>query len=363
MKSIGVKIVSRSPLLLAGAPPASTLTETLLFIPGNTVRGMLAYRYIEQGGTPADNAFRRLFIAGEARFGFACVEGSQPIPLSARSCKYESGFINDHGHGVVDLLLSSQEEKLCGRCGYAIDYVHGFWNPNSYRSVPVRTRLITRTAIDSSRGSARMKQLYSQRVLEEGQTFRAAIEVPDDLEPLLAGLLSQPRTSPARIGTGTSRGQGWVEVSQANSVTPNWGLAADRFTRFQQKHGSSILVVTLLSEGLFHDNYLRDVTAPSPYDLAPLGVNPDEWNPGIVAAFMDTRLIFGFDGEPLLLPRQPRLAVAAGSVFLFQARDGYSDPVIPPGNGIGWIGDRNSEGYGQAVLWHPCHLRPEGGQP
>ena len=73
---------------------------------------------------------------------------------------------------------------------------------------------------------------------------------------------------------------------------------------------------------------------------------------------MDTRLIFGFDGKPIFLPRQPRLAVAAGSVFLFKAKQ--NNPHIPTGEGIGWIGEENREGYGQAVLWHPFHLQPEG---
>jgi hypothetical protein len=71
---------------------------------------------------------------------------------------------------------------------------------------------------------------------------------------------------------------------------------------------------------------------------------------------MDTRLVFGFDGEPICLPREPRLAVSAGSVFLFEAKT--TDPSIPEGDGVGWIGEGNREGYGQAVLWHPFHLRP-----
>ena len=78
---------------------------------------------------------------------------------------------------------------------------------------------------------------------------------------------------------------------------------------------------------------------------------------------MDTRMIFGFDGEPLRLPRQPRLAVEAGSVFLFEAKDRSSNPTIPVDHGIGWIGDTNSEGYGWATLWHPFHLEPEGKAP
>jgi hypothetical protein len=52
----------------------------LSFIPGNTIRGMLARRYLDLGGTPYDKTFHRLFTSGAVRFGFAHVAGAQPIP-------------------------------------------------------------------------------------------------------------------------------------------------------------------------------------------------------------------------------------------------------------------------------------------
>ena len=371
MKTLTVQIVLQSPTLLAAAPPASNLTETLLFVPGNTVRGVLAYRSLDRGRDSSDPVFQRLFVQGEARFGCAYITGALPIPLSSRSCKYDPGFTNDlGGHGMIDLLLAGSEEKRCTHvsrghaCGQAVDYAQGFYDPHGFCKAPVKTRLITRTAIDPTRGAARTGQLYSQRVLAEEQTFTATVEVSDELHAPLQALLDPPFSS--RLGTGGSRGQGWAEVSQEANGNLNWGAAADRFQRFRAaQKGLSVLAVTLLSDSFFHDDYLRDTTAPSLDDLIPLGIDPKDWNPDPHArtGFMDTRLIFGFDGEPIRLPRQPRLAVAAGSVFLFHAKDGVSNPTVPAENGIGWIGDRNSEGYGRAVLWHPFHLAPEGGQP
>lgn len=178
MKTLTVQIVLQSPTLLAAAPPASNLTETLLFVPGNTVRGLLAYRSLDQGRNPSDNVFQRLFVQGEARFGCACINGALPIPLSARSCKYDPGFTKDSGgHGMIDLLLAGNEEKRCTYvfqrhlCGQAVDYAQGFYDPHGFCKVSVKTRLITRTAIDPTRGAARTGQLYSQRVLAEEQTF------------------------------------------------------------------------------------------------------------------------------------------------------------------------------------------------
>lgn len=359
MKSLHLQLTLRSPALLAGSAPADSLLETLQFIPGNNVRGILAERYLGSRGT-ADSIFHQIFVSGRARFGFAFAEGSQVIPLSARSCKYDGGFQNDGDHGMLDLLLPADQPVSCRhpKCGLAIDSCRGFWDPSKHRRVQVKTRTITRAAIDARRGSSRPGRHYLQRVLEEGQKFSCSIEVPDNLETHLDSLCT--RAFWASLGRGVSRGQGWVEVEKRQVSGPEWGPAKDRFKLFSEARGKPVLAVTLLTDGLFKDNYLRDVTAPTLEDLTRLQIVPSEWKETFVRAFMDVRAVFGFDGEPVYLPRVPRLAVTAGSVFLFEARDDVVEPTIPEGNGVGWIGDLNREGYGLAALWHPFHLMPEG---
>lgn len=359
MTSIGIKLTTISPLLLSATPPAHNLIETMDFIPGNSLRGMLAQRYLSQGGKPEDEDFRRLFLTGKIRFGFARINGAQRIPLSARSCKYHTGFKKNEGHGVMDLLLDGVGEKRCEKsgCGQSIDYIEGFWNPLEHSKEEVRKRLITRTAIDSVRGSAANAQLYSQRVIEEGQTFRATVEAPDDLADVLKKLLSSSFV--AGIGTGRSRGQGWVEVKQ--DAPPDFPLlqsAPERFEHFRLKAGSAVLALTLLSDAIFQDDYLRDCTAPCASHLKPLDDHADQWECLPYRAFASQRMVFGFDGEPLRLPRVPRMAVTAGSTFLFKTKEA-KEPSIPDGDGMGWIGEKNGEGFGQAVLWHPFHLNPE----
>ncbi len=332
------------------------------------MRGLLAEKYIDQKGKNKntfcpDNIFRRLFISGETRFGFAFINGSQTIPLSANSCKYNGGFDNaqdnpdDQRHGVTDILLASDR----GRCFYPgcdkpLDRFTGFWDPLKKKEEKVNKRLITRTAIDTVLGCASSGQLYSQRVIEEGQTFCANIEIPDDLTSELTCLISRPFV--ACIGTGRSRGQGWVNVRQENPLSPYISdTAKERFVRFERKG----LCITLLSDAIFHDEYLRDCTAPGLSHLKPLtsmGLDLDDWEPILSSAFASNRMVFGFDGIPFQLPRVPRQVVSAGSVFLFKAKKGKG-PTIPEGNGVGWIGDKNGEGFGQVVLWHPFHIEKE----
>ena len=354
---IGLSITTLSPLLMSAGPPAGNLIETLDFIPGNTVRGLLARRYMTQGGKPEDEIFKRLFLSGETRFRFASINGSQTIPLSARSCKYHPGFIEDEEHGIIDILLPDKEEKRCVKegCDFPVDYFEGFWNSKTGMKEKIHKRLITRTSIDPVRGSASHEQLYSQRVIEEDQTFVSAIEIPNDLVPNLRALLLGHFT--AYIGKGRSRGQGWVKVKEAELPIFSFeDTLMERFERFNNNKGMPFLAVTLLSDAIFHDEYLRDCTAPDVSHLKPLGIKENEWKSKHYLAFASQRLIYGFDGKPLQLPRPPRLSVTAGSVFLFEPEDG-ANPTVLDGNGIGWIGDNNMEGFGHAVLWHPFHYR------
>lgn len=354
MKSISISITTKSPLLLSQGPPAHNLIKTLDFIPGNTIRGLLARQYLSNGGQAGDSDFVRLFLSGKTRFGFARINGCQTIPLSARSCKYNDGFKEDQGHGVIDVLLSDKERRCEEQeCNMPVDYFEGFWNPTTCRKQRVRQRLITRTAINPVLGSASMGQLYSQQVIAEEQVFRGIIEVPEGLAGALERLFPSDYFI-ARIGTGRSRGQGWVEVRREALSLPSWGTAKERFKRFKDR----VLVVTLLSDAILQDKYLRDCTAPDISHLKSMNIEPNDWEDGPSNAFASSRMVFGFDGIPLQLPRVPRLAVTAGSVFLFEAKNG-KEPAIRGGDGIGWIGDNNREGFGQAILWHPFHLGPE----
>lgn len=357
MSKIHLRITTQSPLLLSAGPAAHNLTETLDFIPGNTLRGLLAYRYLSM---PRNNArhrdFQKLFLSDEVRFGFAYIENSQIIPLSARSCKYYPGFQENNGHGVLDMLLADpgKAEPPCQCCGKPLDYFTGFADPDWRLRSKVKKRLIARTAIDPVRAAASQGKLYSQRVIEEGQAFYATIEYPKDRKATLNRILDQEAFI-ARIGTGTSRGQGWVQVEKCNSVPAiAWDSAERRFDQFPQYENKPMLAITLLSDSIFSDDYLRDSSQPTPGHLTSLDINPKDWEKKPIKAYAATRLVFGFDGYPIHLPRIPRLAVCAGSTYLFIAKT--TKPVIPSNDGVGWIGDNQREGYGQVVLWHPFHL-------
>jgi len=369
--SFRLSIHLESPALLAAGPPAGNLVEGLDCIPGNTVRGVLAATYLRQNGhEPEDKAFQRLFLRGEAHFGFAYKEGAWPFPLSARTCKYEDGFVRDGEHVVVDWLLADLLQNLdteppaadrsCTVCDHPLDYAEGYYQPDGEgpHEVHVRRRTITRTAIDPARATARSGQLYSYRVLEEGQRFLGTVEVPSDLENTFNGLVSSDGLS-ARIGTARSRGQGWCTIRCERSEAGGNTDLAVAYNEYRNSLGKPVLAVTLLSDTVLRDDYLRYRGQLRPADLSHLGIVPDDWQETPSVAYCATRTVFGFDGAPLRLPREPRLAIQRGSCFAFLAKGGNT-PTIPANLARRvWLGDHNDEGYGEALLWHPFHLQPD----
>lgn len=205
------RIHSLSPLMLAAGPPAYNLLTTLEYIPGSTVLGLFAAQYLQNH--PVDSRFQEIFLSGKVSFGWATLENSEVLPLSARSCKY------DDKHSLRDALaLQAQERWRCASCQAPLVSAQGFWKPDAQERLHVQQRTILRTAIDSVRGSASFGQLYSSQVFAENQTFFGSIEGPEELVQELDPMLAQSFNT--AIGRGRSRGQGWVEVTSLLSAAP-----------------------------------------------------------------------------------------------------------------------------------------------
>jgi hypothetical protein len=269
----------------------------------------------------------------------------------------------------VDLLLAGDQEIRCPApdkgCGHPTDYFGGYYRTNgngTWKQAKVKRRIITRTAIEGAFGTAATGKLYSHDVIEEQQIFKTQITLTDaGLRTAIEQLLGKPFE--ACIGKARSRGLGWVSVAPCAPFQQVLQPAARlRAPLFKDKDNRPLLVVTLLSDALFSDDYLRDLTLPNIGHFEGIeGINPSDWEVDVAKAFSDTRLVAGFQGAPWHLPREPRLAVAAGSAIVFKAR-GTGTPSYPhKGEGFIRIGERTAEGYGRALLWAPFHdeFRPK----
>jgi hypothetical protein len=164
-----IAVTLASSICLSANVPAGNVTQTLSYIPGSAVRGMLAEFYLDRNGD-ADETFERLFLSGEVTFGnlyLSIFGGAFPTPLSARSCKHEPGFKTELKHGVIDLLIKtfvwkwaeSKNRKAdlpkdtCIECDAPLERFVRFYERSSTKKQTVPTerlrRIITRSATDN----------------------------------------------------------------------------------------------------------------------------------------------------------------------------------------------------------------------
>ena len=114
---------------------AGQVNPTLAYIPGTTLRGAIAWKWLRENRNAAQTpGFQHLFDKGGLRCGslyplVAPVEEARiaysadlalPLPLTARTCKHEPGFQqapprDEQGHGVVDTLVDALEEGAARR--------------------------------------------------------------------------------------------------------------------------------------------------------------------------------------------------------------------------------------------------------
>jgi CRISPR-associated Csx10 family RAMP protein len=392
-----IEIRLRSPLCLARRPTASGQpAETLPYITGTSLRGGLAGVWLR--GQHSGNlevaeadAFAALFQSGAVAYGnclpLAAGLETSVVPLTAWTEKHNGGWMTpahpdtNGGSGVLDIL----KHLLCEQ-----DLPDGFDRLNQafaaaapraqdYRRLDVRRRQITRTAVESGRGTARERQLYSFEALETGQRFGGSIVGPRDLlEQLCAGVVKEQII--LRLGQGRSRGMGEAQITLVGAPAPiererAQAIADVRTFNTQVRElavrcgarpaatdDELLLPVTLNSDVLLRDVYLLASSDPAP--KATLGrylALPDElreeMRPILQGCVQSIAWIGGWD-EARGVPRPSQLATSMGSVWTFVVRERLLEAAVDwwlAAESAG-LGERRSEGYGRVRLGHPLHL-------
>ncbi|AEB10604.1 RAMP superfamily CRISPR-associated protein [Desulfobacca acetoxidans] len=374
-----------SPVCLVQNRGVGNTLPTLDYIPGSTVRGLLAQLYLEQPGCSADANFRDLFINEVVSYPNLYPEGAQVIPFSALTCKYHPGFgtMNDI-HGAVDGVLpwlrhqfNSQvplEElaKVCQweGCGAPLDRLNGYYlvAGGSERQVTVKKRLLARTAILETLEVAKSGDLYSLEVLQEGQEFLGDLAAPSDkVQQLLALLATQSR---GWLGTARSRGLGEVELSLAEEEDTASYTVGQRLAGFNaglhQDGRLRCFNLTLLSDAIVLDELLGYRCQPLIEDLKlAVGVTGksvlDEFR--LFTAWSGVQRLSGWQAA-WKLPKPEEQAIRRGSVFVFglnridQALDSQQISEVVKiladleRNGLG---ERPAEGFGRLRVCHEFH--------
>lgn len=243
---------------LSVSPHATSISDTLRYVPGGVVRGALAGAWIARHGRPQDcdkalrGDFKQLF-GPEARYGYAfpITSGGQvdaPPPLSWYTHKYRANARCEDR--IWDLAREDLPGETCEVCGSPYDRVKGGRGPRTYWDTGI--------GIGTS-GTARRGELYSQEELVRDSEFTAAIDIPEEALPTLGEL------STIRLGSGrTTRGRARVTVGEGVTtprVEPEW-LDADPRKPRQRK-----LVLRLTSPAVLVDELGRPSRDPSPWEL------------------------------------------------------------------------------------------------
>lgn len=380
---IQITLITRSPLHLAGTFSVSPLGGTLPTIPGRSLRGALAELH-----SLHDDDFAARFLDPRNWFGtllplgseFGLVQRAHILPVTARTCKLHKGFKNRDGHGVRDALFELLMEdpdpaiESCPdeECSAKLVPYSGFYGEDNMgiKRIEPDKRFITKTAIDSRRETAATAQLFSREVIGEGYRFTGFVSIADSTqEAALATMLTNNRHF--WLGGGRSRGFGQMEVvdvtiNDVNEWLPSHDELPIKIKTFSDKakaagvpySGHTIFAITLRSDAILTDPYLRPATSLVPEYLGRF-VDHRLATAVPLGSFVETRTIDGWNAAHRM-PRDSMPALAAGSTFAFGIDLPPEElvPLLAPIESVG-IGESRVEGFGRAIIDHPFHLQED----
>ena len=176
MHQLRYNITSLSPLLISARYGEMNTLRTLQYIPGTSVLGMIAAKFIKQkkinGNAHLNNDFYSYFLKGDVRFGNAYIvlknqDGKDfvyfPIPASIQQEK--------RGKQICDLLLADEEPEVQTKTipGFCKMEEEDIW------LTEVKTGLNFHHSRDRKTGTPKTGQIFNYESIAEGQVFEGVI--------------------------------------------------------------------------------------------------------------------------------------------------------------------------------------------
>ncbi|KPL75299.1 hypothetical protein ADN00_12980 [Ornatilinea apprima] len=392
-----IKLETKEPLHLSASYTVSTYSPCIEYIPGSALRGGMAKKFLQEDQNQED--FERFFLDDHVRFGPLWPAQNSPqgaigailLPMTAYTCKrYPGVYSSKTGytkHGIRDMLFEFIKEPTgtsslnCSEqdCEAPLTRQTGYYigQEAHMELIELDKRVITSTAIDDQTQTAAPEQLFTLQVIEEGQMFWGQIEFGDpDLEEMFCQLCCETGIQ-IRLGAGTSRGLGLMEVKDIypSDNHPNYNLFSvtqsllERIQEFDSvakmelgdrfaNQTCTCFSLDLLSDCLLLDEFLQYKIRIEPSDLARY-IHPDLSRAAPLGQVCTSQFVDGWNNLHCL-PRETSVAISAGSVF-FYCID------VPPqelANLLGQveyrgIGERTQDGFGRVTINHPFHLKRE----
>ncbi len=368
MRKIEITIAGESPSSFLTSKTGSNVEESLDYLPGSSLRGGLAQAWIKTNGL--NETFKNIFTSGKVHYCNLYKDGSKPIPLSAVSCKYASGFkedmnqIDEVRHGVADILLSlikadddefPLEYQKCVECKEPMKKYRGYYeNRDYYKITNVSKRLIYHSSISGVTETSVDGGLYSNEVIEKGQVFKSVILIFDDaIKDEIYNFIKNQKT--LFLGSDISRGLGHFRIislsppeNNQNDISELKERINDFNKKLDLKDGKIYFSITLQSDAIIKDCFMRFKTIIQTDDIGVKDSNA-------VLCISENRIISGWNSL-LKMPKEDSVAITKGSVFVFCIDDLDTEKldILYQLENKG-IGKRKEEGFGRLTVCDPFH--------
>jgi CRISPR-associated protein Csx10 len=353
MNRYRITITLNSAVCLSSGPALGNEIYTLRYIPGSTVRGVLAAAALQNGISKSD--FSTLFSEEGLMFGDCC--RNQVLPLSAMSCKHFSGFTGEGKeyppHGVVDMLFKSLDpaiKSVCPKCGAplkALEATEYTREGSRFKTEEIPVELHTRTAVGGG-GSARNGALFTQEEIPAGFSFQGWIQGNEEKIDALRKSIALQTGGNITINIGKRRsGSAGFSIDLPLSFEP----VSSCVWKGQQ---GLWLAAKMESDTILVDRLLKPVIALDAASVVELMGAPSD--AVVKEAFISFRKISGWSQVGQMF-KPDFYAIGRGSTFLLNF------PHSPQKQLEAWakdvefygVGLRRTEGFGQVSFRDPLH--------
>jgi len=314
MQQLKIRIRLESPVVISAQSGDSTLTGTLDYIPGSSILGLLAGRYLKAKVKTAE--FDRIFLRGDVHFhNLYPVRGNDeflPCPQNIWRSKSDPGrFIN-----IFSKPNNADDYQKVDTYARATD--------NFLDIHPVETEIFFHHERDYARGISKSGVVFNYEALSAGQEFSGCIQGSEDDIGLIHELLSTDIT--LRLGKS--------KTSQYGNAVLLTCEKSDYAIDSEKELAGSIMVMA-------SDTIIKNFMGISTVELSEL---ERILRTKIISAALNTSRT-----ETIVnahrAKRPSEIAFKAGSVFMLEACPGNAEDLVMHG-----LGERTWEGYGQVYF-------------
>lgn len=319
MQKLEVKFEIKAPVIIAQKSGDENLTETKDYIPGTTVLGLFAGRYLRCNKVGEE--FYSLFFSDRVIFGNGLIMNTQekkacyPIPYSIQ--KESKG--NENTLNVLH-IEARQDAKMVSVNGY------GVFRKNSIKQVKVGKEVHFHHVRDTERGIAKDGAIFNYQAIEPHQTFISYIYGEEsDLNTLKE--LFPSSASKVYLGKSKTAQYGLTELT-IGGITD--------FESVSDEPDDEDLSMTLLSDAIIYNKNGFSTTSVADIESL-LGVQ-------IESSFVKTGTQENFNVKWSLKKPSDNVFLAGSTFKLTKLPDKYLE-FEKYG-----IGERRNEGFGRVAF-------------